>query len=273
MDLLVVDECHCLSEWGEVFRPAFADIPDLIERYQVPRSLWLTATLPPDDLKNLKARLPEGATHSGGFELPRELYLSFIKIPLSHRPSQLLDFLTHENRPGVVFTTSRAMAEKVSRLIEMTGRKSIFYHAGLSTEERQNKEHVISEHSPIVVATSAFGMGVHYPQLRWALCYHAPSSPLSLAQSLGRAGRQGSDIQESEPPRAIVFWDEDDFRLIEWVAGNSERKKAALMATRRILNTVGCRRVALQAYFDTAKSPSFSQTLCQNCDFCSRLSN
>jgi len=271
-DLLVVDECHCLEEWGENFRPAFLEIPKLVNQYGIARSLWLTATLPPSDLKNLKKNLPQNTKNFGSFALPSDLYLSFARIPLPVRPSQLIDFLLHEKRAGVVFTSTRASAEKVALLIQATGRSAVFYHAGLSLEERKSKERVIEEESRVVVATSAFGMGVHYPHLRWAICYHAPSSPLSLAQSLGRAGRIGGNCDDLLPPRALVFWDEDDFRLIEWIAGSSIRRREALQSTRRILGTSSCRRSALQDYFEPAKTYNYSQVSCQNCDFCSLLS-
>jgi ATP-dependent DNA helicase RecQ len=252
-DFLVVDECHCLWEWGERFRPAFQKIPELLSEHRIASSLWLTATLPPAARSELRARLASKGplTELGAFDLPPMLELRIARVPWVERTEALVGWLLQQREPGILFAPTRESAERLTRLIQATGRVPLAYHAGLSSEERRTLEARIARELPdVVVATSAFGMGMDYPRLQWAALWQAPPSLLALAQAIGRAGRD-----PGRASRALVLWDEDDFRLHEWSLRGSARQARQLIEVRDYLRQVRCRKIALRSYFESGIVP------------------
>jgi ATP-dependent DNA helicase RecQ len=242
-DFLVVDECHCLWEWGRDFRPAFQRLPDLLERHSFSRSLWLTATLPPRARTELRKRLPEPLHEIGEFRLPEALELRITRVPWPDRLAFFLRWLEFRSSAGIVFVCSRVECERLARALQAYGRRAIAYHAGLSQEERRAHERAIDQGVPeIVVATSAFGMGMHFEQLRWAVLWQAPWSLLSLAQAIGRVGR-------GDRGEALVLWDSEDFRLLEWSTRGSAERQRQLEETSEFLASKGDPGPILERYF------------------------
>jgi ATP-dependent DNA helicase RecQ len=260
-DFLVVDECHCLWDWGENFRPAFRALPELIGQHAIHSSLWLTATLPTGARNELRSVLPPPLIELGGFDLPPSLEISVARIPWPDRASTLVSWLRHQTRPGIVFTSTRETSRRLERLLHAAGIPSLAYHAGLSQEERRAAEAGVSRGEVrAVVATSAFGMGMNYPMLEWAVLWQAPASLLSLAQAIGRVGRD-----PLRPARALVFWDQEDFRLNAWVVGRSEKRRQQLLEVKQFLEGTECRRETLRSAFEESYQPG---PPCQKCDFC-----
>jgi ATP-dependent DNA helicase RecQ len=258
-ELLVVDECHCLWEWGERFRPAFLMLPNLIHELPIARSLWLTATLPLEARLELRERIPAPISEIGSFALPKGLQLSLVRVPWPQRIDALLLWLDGHDEPGIVFVTTRESSERVTRLISSTGRSAVAYHAGMSHEERSAIENRISRNEvQVIVATSAFGMGMDHPHLRWAVLWQSPPTLLALAQAIGRVGRRDGAMA-----RALVLWDDEDFRLLEWTARGSERRQRELLCTRVFLETQRCRTAGLLEYFERTQG-----LRCGICDFC-----
>jgi ATP-dependent DNA helicase RecQ len=266
---LVVDECHCLWDWGERFRPAFLLLPKLVREQAIPRSLWLTATLPVPAREELRAAIPPPLTELGGFALPAGLRLSFVRVPWVDRVDALLGWVRDRPEPGIVFAPTREATVRVARLLSALGRPAIAYHAGFSREERVALERRIADSSSdssgdsdnaglIVVATSAFGMGMDHPRLRWVVLWQAPPSVLALAQSVGRVCRR-----EGDSSHALILWDEEDFRLLEWIARGSTRRGEELLRSRALLASARCRGQLLTGYFERESGPR-----CGRCDFC-----
>jgi ATP-dependent DNA helicase RecQ len=259
-NLLVVDECHCLWDWGEHFRPAFLQIPDLLSKYSIPRSLWLTATLPFEAKLHLRKSLPAPFTEIGGFDLPKGLELTLHRIEFRKRIDFLIQWIRKQKSSGIVFVGTRDVSVRLSRLITASGKKAIAYHAGMSQEERRNAENLISKQMiEVVVATTAFGMGMDYPHLSYVVLWQIPHSILSLVQTIGRVGRSLSSKND-----AIIFWDYDDFRLIEWTVKNSKRRRKELTDLLHFLESTECRRRWLIRYFDQIEN----SVCCQQCDVC-----
>ncbi len=205
--LIVVDECHCIFEWGQDFRPAYGQLPSWIARLKAQRTLWMSATLPHAAILTIQAGLNRQLTVQGSFSLPPDLEIKFLQTPWSSRLRILSRILRERTEGGIVFTGSRQMTERIQNLIQAAGRKSFYYHAGLSSEERRIIEDKIQGASnSVVVATSAFGMGMDYQNLTWVLLWQPPRTVLSLAQALGRVGRNQKRGQ------ALLLWDEVDFR-------------------------------------------------------------
>ncbi len=261
-DLLVVDECHCLWEWGEAFRPDFLRLPGLLQDSSFRRSLWLSATLPPGARRELRHWLSPGVREVGRFSLPPTLHLAALRAPWPDRLQLLLGWIAgRQGAAGIVFVPTRAASERIHRVLHAAGKRSLAYHAGLSLEERRSAENRIRNREPeVIVATPAFGMGLDFPHLRWAVLWQAPGSLLGLAQAVGRVARDSQT-----PARALILWDPDDFKLLDWTLGSSTRRKDELQAVAQMLQSPGCRRAALERYFEDAPP---NPRCGQRCDVC-----
>ncbi len=241
---LVVDECHCVWEWGAGFRPAFSKLPEWVNLLDVPRSLWLTATLPTECRRDLKSRLPNPQHDVGDFSLPAGLHIKTLQVPWLDRSHALLRWTELNHEPGIIFTATRAGAERVARLLKASRSGVIVYHAGLSPEERQGLEALIEKgKADIVVATTAFGMGMDHARFRWVALWQAPTSLLTLTQMIGRVGRAGSKA------KALLLWDWEDFRLLEWSQGEHAKKNADLPRLARFLSQPQKQSEILHEYF------------------------
>ncbi len=252
-EFLVVDECHCVWDWGERFRPAFNRISESLHALAIPRSLWLTATLPPEAREDLRRKLPAPVREVGSFALPDHLELQTLRVPWSHRLDAVLSWVRRHREPGILFAPTRELAEKLARVFTAEGartsRSVAHYHAGMSREERVAlEERFHAGEIELVVATSAFGLGIHQTRLRWAALWQAPPSLLALAQFLGRAGRD-----PKLPSTGMVFWDLEDFRIAEWTLAGSARRKEDYEAVYEFLTSNQCRRTALSNYFNTER--------------------
>ena len=263
-DFLVMDECHCLWDWGESFRPCFRQIPALIHSLSIRRSLWLTATLPWEARKFLRNLLPaENISELGEFDLPQRLHLQVKKIAWPDRPQALSEYLSSRKETGIIFGLTRQSTGRIQNIVAAAGKKSVVYHAGMSMEERRNIEALVRDQkTDVVIATSAFGMGMDFPHLNWAVLWQAPPSLLSLAQSIGRVGR--SHIAGE----AYVFWEEEDFRLLSWIGIQSSQRGKDLLSVLSFLKEKTCRRILLKKYFHP-NALNASKT-CKQCDVCTQ---
>ena len=241
---IVIDECHCLWEWGETFRPAYLEVFKLFEKIKFKNSLWLTATLPPHYRKQLKSSISGKIVEIGRFEFPSNIDLSFKHSTHLNRMNELIHFIhKQKNKSGIVFVQTRAMAEKIYNLFY--NYSSVFYHAGISKEEKKNIENLISNNQiQVVVATSAFGMGMNFTQFNWVVLWQVPLSLLDLVQKVGRIGRNNT------AGNALILWHEDDFKLIKWLTKKlSQTQKAELIQVVNLLNHKGDKIKYLEHYF------------------------
>ena len=124
-----MDECHCLWEWGERFRPAFNLIPPLLHEYEIARSLWLTATLPFPAREQLRRVLPE-CSEIGSFALSAQVRLRIEQVGWEDRADYLLDWVQQRAGFGIIFVTTREGTLRLTRLLTAAGKKCLAYHAG-----------------------------------------------------------------------------------------------------------------------------------------------
>lgn len=229
--LVAVDEAHCLHEWGENFRPAYQEIIPFLQELGTQRSLWMSATFPRHAVKRLMNEFSGNWRTQGTFELPKNLKIEMKRVRSSDRIELVHKLIRTEERAGILFAGTRKNVERYQRLFGQTGMRCLPYHAGLSDEERRSVEKVLQFESEkrsgghCVIATNAFGMGMDYPQLEWAVLAQSPFSLLSLMQSFGRVARAG------RVGRAALYWAEEDFR----VAGYLSRKPDDLEELRAFL--------------------------------------
>jgi ATP-dependent DNA helicase RecQ len=192
IELVAVDEAHCISEWGHEFRPSYRQIREWIEATGIqPRWLALTATATPkvrdDIIASLNFKDPVVVTKT--FERSN---LKWWVIPTHQKRSKLKQLLARAEGSGLIYAGTRRECEQLAESISSTGLKAAAYHAGLLAEKRkQIQTDWINDNIPLVVATNAFGMGIDKPDCRYVVHWSVPGSIEAYYQEAGRAGRDG----------------------------------------------------------------------------------
>ena len=263
---LVVDEAHCVSQWGHDFRPDYLRIGELRRSLDVPLAAF-TATADEETRQEIIERLFDGIAPSSflhGFDRPN-IHFSFVVKDNPRR--QIIEFVNQrKGQPGIIYCGTRAKTETLAKALEEIGHSTCHYHGGMSAEDRKVVESRFSgEDGLIVVATVAFGMGIDKPDIRWVAHADLPKSIESFYQEIGRAGRDGG------PAEAYTLYGADDIRLrrsqIDEGLASIERKSVdhgRLNALLGLAEALNCRRLTLLKYFGE------SNVECKNCDLCER---
>lgn len=252
-DFLVVDECHCIDEWGKEFRPAFRNLTQIPARLKIRKSLWLSATIHVRMKEILENELPQPQKWIGESKIPKNLELVVIKSPWTQRLRILKWIVERQKEPGIVFTSSRISAERLQGFLSQFQISTCFYHAGMSAEERTNIENLVSQRKvQVVVCTSAFGMGMDFPWMRWVILFDIPYSVLALIQGVGRVTRR-----EHQRSKAYFLWDDVDF-------STTHIKNAEWNELEGFYRETGCRVRYLETYLN-GKSLRLA---CNQCDLC-----
>ncbi len=195
ISLMVVDEAHCISEWGHNFRPDYLKIPIYQKTFQVPHVLLLTATATPMVIKDMrdKFNIPEGNVFSTGF-YRKNLHLNVIPSSQSEKDRLLVDALSSDPPgPSIVYVTQQKTTEKIAKMLSDKGMAAEPYHAGMNDDARQDVQNrFMRGQLGTVVATIAFGMGIDKSDIRKVIHYDLPKSIESYSQEIGRAGRDGN---------------------------------------------------------------------------------
>lgn len=212
ISLMVIDEAHCISEWGHNFRPEYLKLAIAAKKLQVDRVLALTATATPSVVEDIRREfaIPPEAYVNTGFHRPN-LFLEFTPTPLSKRDEMLNQKVAAPPAgPTIVYVTLQKEAERVAGALAAAGYPAKAYHAGMKSEQRSEiQDWFMASTDGIVVATIAFGMGIDKSDIRRVFHFNLPKTLENYSQEIGRAGRDGL------PSHCEILGSEEDLIVLE----------------------------------------------------------
>lgn len=277
VSIVAVDEAHCISQWGQDFRPSYLRIVEFLKLLGYrPVVSAFTATATPqvrDDIERI-LELKDPLRVVTGFDRPN---LRFEVLKPRNKPATLLELIKNrQDKSGIVYCSTRRGVEKTCLMLQNNDILATRYHAGLSDDERRaNQDNFVHDRCNVIVATNAFGMGIDKSNVAYVIHYNIPQSIEAYYQEAGRAGRDGSDAE------CILLYSAGDIRtakyLIEHPVSNEEipekqRKQIAEQELLRLDKMIGyckttnCLRGYILDYFG-----EHHREKCTNCGNCSMV--
>ncbi|MGV0024250.1 RecQ family ATP-dependent DNA helicase [Phormidesmis priestleyi] len=217
--LFVIDEAHCISEWGHNFRPDYLRLGTVIEAIGHPTILALTATASPPVREEIMQRLgmQDPRVIVRGFDRPN-IFLSVDRFDDQDEKREVfVKRVKQAEKPGIIYAATRKETEQITQLLKQANIQAVTYHAGMKSKEReQAQSDFMNDNVDVIVATTAFGMGVDKPNVRFVFHYNISDSVDSYYQEIGRAGRNG------DPANAVLFYTPDDLNLRKFFSGGGK---------------------------------------------------
>lgn len=210
--LIAVDEAHCISQWGYDFRPSYLNINKLREALDKVPIIALTASATPTVQADIisKLQLADGLIFKQSFERPN---LSYSVFNVDSKINKAITILTNVPGSSIVYCRNRSQTKLVAHLLSLQNISADYYHAGLSNQERNEKQQQwISNKTRVMVCTNAFGMGIDKPDVRTVIHYDTPDCLENYYQEAGRAGRDGKKSY------AILLYDDKDVTSLQALA-------------------------------------------------------
>ena len=275
ISMLTVDEAHCISQWGQDFRPSYLEIAGFLTR--LPRrpivsAFTATAT---ERVKNdivASLGLNNPVTMMTGFDRPNLFFRVVTRKGGSQKDNSIINYVKkHEDESGIIYCATKKNVDKLYTLLNEQGISAGRYHAGLSNDERkQNQEDFTYDRIRVMVATNAFGMGIDKSNVRYVLHYNMPQSLEYYYQEAGRAGRDGEEAE------CVLFFSKQDIMINKFLLQNkasagdvaSDMQKTAndqrkLQQMINYCETDKCLREFILSYFGDT-----TPCICNKCSNC-----
>ena len=264
ISLVAVDEAHCISQWGQDFRPSYLDIPKFVDGLSArPVMAAFTATATPRVREDILSALghKNSLTLVTGFDRPN---LHFEVRQPKDKYSALVQYLKSNHGNGIIYCSTRKEVESITMRLQADGYLAARYHAGLPDFERsRSQDDFLYDRVNLIVATNAFGMGIDKSNVRFVIHYNIPQNVESYYQEAGRAGRDGL------PADCLLFYARKDVNTVLFLINKSEnpteiaRNKQLLHQMERYCETNGCLRRYMLNYFGESVTDD-----CGNCGNC-----
>jgi ATP-dependent DNA helicase RecQ len=216
IDLFVVDEAHCISQWGHDFRPEYLALGEAIEDLGRPPVLAMTATATPDVVEDILEQLHirDAEIVHTGFYRPN---LDLAVVPTAgdaDKRARLLELLARTEGTGIIYTATVKAVEELTDFLQAHGLEAAGYHGRMALKKRHAAQDAfMNGRVKAMVATNAFGLGIDKPDIRFVIHYHIPGTIEAFYQEVGRAGRDG------EPARCTLLYDPEDRKLQRFFQG------------------------------------------------------
>ena len=257
IDLFVVDEAHCITQWGHDFRPAYAGLGRALRALGNPTLLALTATATPDVIEDIARQLgrPGMRVLNTGVYRPN-LYFEVVQVTNENEKRHALLEVVRSGGAGIVYCATVRAAKTVHAWLAGQGINAELYHGRLGARERnERQEAFMSGKTQTMVATNAFGMGIDRPDIRYVAHYQLPGSLEAYYQEAGRAGRDGEDA------RCTLLYDHGDRKIQLYFA----RKRSKLELFAAYARSTQCRWKMILEYFGEEVEWGDECGHCDNC--------